>query len=31
MAGVAKYDDKGAEVIIFGDMNVRTAQENDVL
>ena len=31
MAGVAKYEDKGAEVIIFGDMNVRTAQENDFL
>ena len=29
MAGVPKYEDKGVEVIIFGDMNVRTAQEND--
>ena len=31
MADVAKYEDKGAEVIIFGDMNARTAQENDSL
>ena len=31
MAGVAKYEDKGAEVIIFGNMYVRTAQENDFL
>ena len=31
MAGVAKYEDKGAEVIILGDMNVKTAQENDFL
>ena len=31
MADVAKYEGKGAEVIIFGDMNTRTAQENHFL
>ena len=31
MADVAKYEGKRAEVIIFGDMNATTSQENDFL
>ena len=31
MADVATFEDKEAEIIIFGDMNARTVQENDFL